>query len=369
MKLKASALSLLVCLGLSQGAVVEAASAPASVKLLVGQLHQPSLETRLSALKTIAAMGPAAAAAVPAIVDVLNENRAGTASVVGLGKPISPAITDAVLAALTKIGRPAHEAAPYVTPLLRDRNELFRRTQVLETLDAIGPASDSAQTLMRIIGEEGKATYSRALAIAVLGKIEPPPVEASEMLREISEDKTDPRCSAEAKKSLNSILERADVRRANPAPTEAEETELTRLRLLTDAAQSEQVRVEALDKIAELGPKAASLVPAIMPITADKNSRVRHAALGALAAAGEAASVAVPSLTARFLSQNSPEERGYYRRAISKIDPTGKRILPLLQDALEDPFKARFAIEMLNELGTDETTSIAQRARQRWRIK
>jgi hypothetical protein len=96
---------------------------------------------------------------------------------------------------------------------------------------------------------------------------------------------------------------------------------------------------------------------------------VRHAALSALSSVGNAGVVAVPGLLTRFLAEANESERGYYCRAITKIDPNAKRTLPLLQEALDDPFKARFAIELLNEMGTDETTSIAQKARQRWRMR
>lgn len=329
--------------------------------------QQSSVQARVAALKSLAALGPSAAKAVPAIIDALNENRAGAATGIGIGKPTSPAVTDAALNALAKIGPAAHDAAPYLTPLLKDRNELLRRPLILDTLNAIGPSSESGQVLMRVVGEEGKFTTTRAVAIQVLGKVEPPVVEACDMLREISEDATDKKCKDVATTALHSIVERAHA--AAKRASSQEDKSLTTLRLQVDSSRATEERINALDQIAELGPKAGPLVPTLMTLINDRDIEVRHSALGALASVGNAGNVAVPSLITKYLGEANEDERSYYSRALTKIDPSGKRAIPLLQEALDDPFKAKLAIQLLNDLGTDETTSLAQKARQRWKIK
>lgn len=338
-----------------------------AINAAMKQLAAPTVQARVTALKQLAAYGPAAAKAVPAIVDALNENRTAAAGF-AFGKPVSPAITDAALLALKAIGKQANDAAPYVTPLLKDRNELFRRTQVLQTLNAIGPSSDSAEAVIRVVREEGKFTETRLLAITLLGKIDPPAVEATDLLRDICEDATDKKAQSEANKVLDSILRRAS---ATPAKTAAasEEQLLRSLRLELDANKSPEARQAAMEKIAELGTKASALVPTLMQIINDRDPSIKHASLEALGAIGKDATVAVPSLVLKFLTERDQDERGYISRAVAKIDPAGKRTLPLLQEPLEDPFKAKLAIEMLQEFGTDETTTLAQKARQRWRVK
>lgn len=352
-----------------QGA--ESATQPTKVSRItidrcIQQLTSASVPARVVALKQLGVYGAAAKRAVPSIIDTLNENRTD-GSGIGFTKPISPAITDAALEALKRMGPAAHDAAPYVTPLLKDRNELLRRTEVLETLNAIGPAPDCTPVVMRVVGEEGKFTYTRRLAITLLGKIEPPAVEATDLLRDICEDPTDKLAKAEATTALNSILKRTTA--THTKATAAEDDTVRTLRMELDASRETDERLSALDKIAELGKRGLPLVPTLMLTLNDKDIRVRHAALGALAGIGNSAIVAVPNLVAKFIVEKDQAERAYYCRTIAKIDPTGHRTMPLLQEALEDPFKARLAIEMLQELGTDETTTIAQKARQRWRIK
>jgi HEAT repeat protein len=336
-------------------------------KLIQDLQLEASVPARVAALKSLAAAGPAAAKAVPAIIDTLNENRAGAATGIGIGKPISPAITDAALIALAKIGHAAHDAAPYLTPLLKDKNELLRRPAVLDTLNAIGPSSESGAILMQMVGEEGKLTRTRAVAIEVLGKVDPPVVEACDMLREISDDRTDLQCKDAATKALQSIVSRAQA--AARASSSPEDKTLAVLRSQLDEKYPNESRVQTLEQIAELGPKAGPIVPTLMTLVNDRDDAVRHADLSALASVGTPALVAIPSLITKFLGEANENERGYFCRAISKIDPSGRRTVPLLQEALDDPFRARLAIQLLNELGTDDTTSLAQKARQRWRIK
>jgi HEAT repeat protein len=332
----------------------------------IKQLKAGDVQSRVTGLKQLGALGPAAKRALPAIIDLVNENRASTANF-DLTKPVSPSITSAALEALKSMGPLAHEAAPYITPLLKDRNELFRRTQVLETLNAIGPSSDSASVIMRVVSEEGKFTAPRVLAISLLGRIDPPAVDATDLLRTITEDETDKKARAEANKALDSILRRAADSQAKGKPTE--DQVLRKLRLELDAKNTSEERIAALDRIAELGVKAAPLVPTLMQTISDKDDAVRHAALDTLGSMRSAALTAVPTVVSKFMLEKDQGERGYFARAICKIDPTGARTIPLLQEPLEDPFKVRLAIEILQELGTDESTTIAQKARQRWRIR
>jgi len=338
----------------------------ATLDRLAHQLTANDVQVRIAALKQLALYGPAAARTVPAIVDVLNENRAA-ANAFSYGKPVSPVVTESALLALKKIGRAAHDAAPYVTPLLKDRNELFRRTQVLEALTSIGPSSDSTGVLMRVVNEEGKFTYTRALAITLLGRIEPPAVEATDLLRDLSEDVTDKRSRSEAMRALDSILRRASTTGSTQASSD--DQLLRTLRMQIDSEKEIEMRIAALEQIAKLGSKAVPLVPTLMNTMCDPDRTVSHAALEAIGSMHQSALIAVPSLVAKFLSERDQNERIFIARTISKLDPEGKRTLPLLQEPLEDPFQSRLAIEILQELGTDETTTIAQKARQRWKIK
>ena len=352
-------------LTVAQTLIPTAAFGNPALSKLTTELQQPSVQARVSALKSLAALGPAAAPAVPAIIDALNENRAGAATGSAIGRPVSPTITDACLTALIKIGASAHDAAPYLTPLLKDQNELLRRPLVLQALNAVGPTSEAGSILTRVVGEEGRFTEARAIAIEVLGKVDPPATEACDMLRELANDRTDPKAQHAAEKALNSIVERSDAA-ARKEPVDAS---LQTLRLKLDSSHPKEERIQACNDIAELGDKGAPLVPGLMNLVGDRDMDIRRAAVDALGGVGSSAIVAVPSLVSRFLAEGNQSDRARFCSAITSIDASGKRTIPLLQEALDDPFKARLALEILNELGTDQSTSIAQKTRQRWRIK
>jgi HEAT repeat protein len=339
--------------------------ANAALTKLESDLQQSSVAARVAALKNLAALGPAAAPAVPAIIDALNENRAGAATGAAIGRPVSPSITEAALNALIRIGPKAHDAAPYLTPLLKDRNELLRRPLVLQALKVIGPTSEAGSILTRVVGEEGRFTPARVTAIEVLGKVDPPVTEACDMLRELAQDRTDPKTQQAAETALNSIVERSDA----AARRESADASIQTLRLKLDSRNPKEDRIQACNDIGELGSKGSPLVPTLMSLVTDRDIEVRHAAIDALGGIGSSAIVAVPSLITHFLAEGNPNERSRFCSAIAKIDPSGKRTIPLLQEALDDPFKARVALEILNELGTDQSTSIAQKARQRWKIR
>ncbi len=220
---------------------------------------------------------------------------------------------------------------------------------------------------MRVVSEEGKFTYPRALAITLLGRIEPPAVEATDLLRDLTEDVTDKRARNEAMKALDSILRRASTTGTTEASSD--DQLLRTLRMQIDSQKEAEVRICALEQIAKLGSKATPLVPTLMNTMCDPDRLISHAALEAMGSMHQGALIAVPSLVAKFLSERDPGERTSIAHTIAKIDPEGQRTLPLLQEPLEDPFQARLAIEILQQLGTDETTTIAQKARQRWKIK
>lgn len=331
----------------------------------IQQLATPAVAARLDALKKISSWGPAAAPAVPKIIDVLNENRANAASFTG-NKPTSPEVTDCALRALKSIGKAAHDAAPYLTPMLKDRNELLRRPQVLEALAAIGPASDSASVIMRVAGEEGKFTAPRLIAISLLGQIDPPAAEATDFLREICEDVTDKKAQAEATKALDSILKRTSSAKAGA--NEADK-KIRDLRAELGSGKEKEVRLEALKKTAELGAGAAPLVPMVVQTIFDHDEEIRNQAINVLSGLKGVALPAVPKLVAKVLSTRNDDERNSLSDAIISIDPSGTRTVPLLQNALQDPFQAKVAIDILQQIGTEESIAVARKARQQWHLK
>jgi HEAT repeat protein len=331
---------------------------------LTKSLSEQSVDIRISSLNALAALGPKAAPAVPAIINALNENRnfAMSGSVAGR---VSPRVTDAVIDALTKIGPGARDAAPYLLPLLTDRNELFRREQVLNALSSIGLDNSATKTVMRMVEEEGKLTQTRVAAIHLLGRISPPATEAVSLLQSLAKDESDKNSRKEALIALSSISQQAG-KDSFETTGQGQKSDLDQV--LEPSVEQEQ-RAEALRHISELGAKASYMVPKLIQLLNDKDLQIKQLAAEALASIGPEASAALPALIMQLALQKTDEDRQLYCRAISAIDAGGQKAIPLLQSTLNDPFKARGGIQVLEEFGTEQSLNLAQQMKTRWRLK
>lgn len=336
------------------------------ISILIESLSKPSVDGRVTALKSLGLLGVKAAPAVPAIINVLSENRNFSmgGSVVGR---VSPRITDAAIDTLTRIGPSARDSGPYLLPLLTDRNELFRRDQVLNALSAIGLDSSATKVVMRVVEEEGKQTATRVAAIHLLGKIDPPATDAVSLLQSIARDESDKNSRAEALKALASISHRAG--QAVLATADAAPAQKSDLEQVLEPSVDQDKREEALRHISELGPKASYMVPKLIELLDDRTQEVQKLSAEALASIGSGAMAALPALINHLAMQRTDEERQLYCRAITAIDSDGSRSIPLLQSSLNDPFKARGGIEVLESIGTEQSLNMAQQAKARWRLK
>lgn len=346
----------------------QATTTAPQLRQLVKVLQTNDVAQKVTALNQLAALGPAAAPAVSDIIDVLAENRTGSVGGAGFAKKVSPSITTAAINALAKIGKTASPATPYLVPILVDRNELFRRGQVLDALDAIGVDGSSTAIIMRMVAEEGKFTHTRHVAIRLLGKIQPPATDAVEMLQTLAKDESDKQARIESIAALATITRRAKLaEQKSRAAGETDDDAAMRAALDPNAEQAD--RLSALNKINNLGPKAAGMVPRLIQLLKDKDPEVAKETLDALRAIGPAASAAVPALVMQMLAETNAEKQADVSRTIANVDPTGQRSIPLLQSALEDPFKARAAIRLLDEIASEKSTTLSTKAKRRWCIK
>lgn len=340
--------------------------AASTVDQLCADLEKPVAKQRTRALKALASIGPSAARAVPAIINVLTDNRS-----FGVGNQfaerVSPEVTDACVEALTKIGPRAHDAAPYLVQMLTDRNDLFRREQVLRGLTSIGVDGSASKTIEQVAGEEGKSTEARTLAIELLGKIDPPAVDTVDFLREIAADRSDQAAHQAALAALASISRRAKAA-DKTKPSEADAADAT-LRSNLASAEDKPARLKTLQQVSDQGEKAAPFVPKLIVLLSDNDADIQRAAIDALCNIGISASAATPALVARLFIETDSTKRDDICRAVSTIDPQGQLSIPLLKPALDDPFKARIALELLDELGTAKSATMAAATRKRWCIK
>lgn len=342
------------------------------VSQLIEDLSAPTVASRVAALKGLALWGPAAASAVPAIINALNDNRA--CGFGALSTRISPEVTNQVLNCLKAIGPSARSAAPYLVTMLTDRNELFRMGSVMDTLLSTGLDDSAASTIVHVAKSEGKLTQTRTQAIRLLGIIDPPSVEAKEVLLEIVQDRNDKPSRDEAIKSLAIISDRTvALEKLAPLKKPEDVLQLSELRAALAIAPSNTLksRIDAVKHASELGTKAASLVPYLIQILTSTSTKPELSleCCKALGGIGPEAVAALPALVSKLMSEHDELDRGAICRAITSVDPQGKRTIPLIMPALEDPFRARITLELLDEISTGQSTALALSARKRWHMK
>lgn len=330
---------------------------------LVLALKDDSVAVRLAAIAALGNLGQKAEEAVPALASALHERSPIDFASLPPGKTgASCDVSGAVLDALEKIGPKARKALPYVIVYLTERNELYRRDKVLKVLGAIGPDESAAPIIMRVVEEEGRFTQTRRQAIRLLGKVRPAPREAIQLLSAIIKDDPD----AVARRDAATVLEYINRTGTQNADSDPEVATLGK-HLLPD--QDMDTRLKALYSIQDLGIKAKSVVPSLIPLLRDEQFKIKLETIDALAAIGPDAAAAIPALVSDSLTEPAEDKRLRSFRAIARIDPDGSHTIPLLGSALEDPFRARNAVVLLETIATEETNTLAQSAKKAWKLK
>jgi HEAT repeat protein len=269
----------------------------------------------------LGAIGPAAEAAVPALVLALKDTdrSMGCRTATALGR-IGPAAEQAVPAliealehprlrnhaarALGRIGPAAKAAVPALVRALKD-NQANVRSNAGSALRGIGPVGVAA--LNR--AQEERAARLRELQGAAVPALIEALKDADPIIRRSA-------ASALAKR-------RRAAREAVPALVQA----------LKDADQS--VAISAGEALSEIGPAASEGIPALVQALKDEDPRVRLGAASALAQMGPAAKEAVPAL-AHALRDQDQGVRVSAAHALGKIGPAAKAAVPELREALKD---------------------------------
>jgi hypothetical protein len=325
-------------------------------------LRDDSPAVRMAAIESLGRLGPAAKSAVPDLVALLSDKtmlvQAGQKR--SNGKPFD--IADATLDALKSIGPGAHDALPYVVSLLNDKNEFYRRGRILEVLTAIEPDETATAVVIRIIKEEGRLTPTRHQAIRALGKIKPGPVEAIPLLTEIVEDRRDAIASKEADAALLLIEKSAKI---DPERSKA----IAEFSRKLDPGRSKADRLEAIRDIKKDSADAKAAVPGLITLLSDRDNELSLGALDALSSIGPDAAQAIPYLVQTSVGERATDKRKIAFATITSIDPKGKVVIPLVEQFLADPFKARNAVELLERIGTRESTTLADNTKKRWHIR
>jgi HEAT repeat protein len=279
---------------------------------LLEYLKNPNVNVRRESTEILAAMGPAAREAVPALIKALDDD------------------FDAAHGAMEALGAMGGSARPAVAPLLRkfaaikdgDMEARYRRETILKSLEGIGPAA--VEAVPRLL--EWLPDHPRAAR--VLGKIGPEARTAIAPLEKMYQNEKG-YARVWSAFALIKITGRTEPYLAS----------------LTEAFQSKDAsqRRSCLEALVELGLDARAALPTLIRAMKEKNPNggketdFRHEAARALVLFGPAARDAVPDLI--DMVKNS-----YYAAKIAAantlgaIGPDAKEAIPaLLEMAEEDP--------------------------------
>lgn len=359
----------------SRAADVLVAAGAESVPIVLDACERGDLRLHRRAAAVLVRLGtPAAPAMAAALKDKVQEQRV-EAALVRLGPAAVPALRQALTeekeceAAAHVLGligpRAADAVADLIAALKRRQAPTALRSEAAFALGRIGePASDIVPAL--IVALKDSSSEVREQAAEALGWIDPPSPHASRALATALKD-TNAKVAAKACQSLSFVGER------EAAPS------------LLAAFQGgrAEVAIEASRALWLLGPKAESVVPAllsaaqgppdksgpardllasfdpsIVPVLVkalgDGEAAQREAAADMLGRIGPPARTAVPTLLAALKDQSSAAAL-MAARAVAEIDPTRSApAVPLLADALDVPGAAA----ALAKIGPDARTAV-----------
>ena len=259
------------------------ADIPAEIKALVEQLYRaPNPAGQIEAATKLAAMGEGAAPAIPYLVKILSEK-------------IDPALRQAVVTTLGKIGKPVVE--PITACLKANRQEI--RMNAIEILEAIADAQAGAPLTNTALHDASQQVRDRALeALARLARSNP--AVGQTLMTTVQDEKAAPEIRSRAMKAMGRLAGIGMPPDALIAMLENAEGDI-RLRCAAAAALGQTRNpavvaplVKALgDKSASMrvwaavalnGNSASEVITALTKALQDEDDRVRVRAADALAA-------------------------------------------------------------------------------------
>ena len=308
-----------------------------AVPALIEALRDTTEVIGKAAAEALGRIGPAAVDGVPALIAALSDdNEAIRVAAVGALGRIGPAAADAVPAliealsddndairvaaakALSRIGLAAGDAVPALIEALRDAHAGVRKAAA-EALGWIGPAAgDAVPALIEALRDANAGVH--VAAAKALSRIGPAAADVIPALIEALRD-----ANAGVRWSATWALSRIGPAAADAVPA--------LIGALRDAHAG--VRRAAAEALGRIGPVAANAVPALIEALDDKHVGVRKAVAGALSGIGAAAAEAVPALIGA-LRDGGEGVREAAAETLGKIGPAAAEAMPALINALRD---------------------------------
>lgn len=304
-----------------------------AVSDLIGILKDKDQSLVLAAAHALARLGPDA---IPALVALMKDRQLGRWAIVIVseaGEAAAPAV-DALRAALSeadddlareiilalaKIGPKAKAAAPDLLKIAEDQDNKLRTQAVFAVGNIRLP--DAIPVLEQILRDSGSNKESESRK--ELGSKRVPG------LKKEPDAKADPNLPLVAAGALVLI----------ESPTRPEHLQLALPQLIAALNdKSDVIRREAIAALRQIGPRAASAVPALLQCLKDPNPAVSIDSLWALTAIAPATSAPalVPTMLP-LLSSPIPQMRFTACYAVGSLGPAAKDAVPLLEKNLGEP--------------------------------
>jgi HEAT repeat protein len=263
----------------------------------VEMLRSPEAQTRRQAVLALGKMKSAAKEAVPALVEVLRNDK-------------DVAVRRMAVRALGQVGPAAKEAvAVLIEAMQKDPDDIVQE-EAIRALGGIGPEARAAiPALVKVLGDRTRGDWDApATALGQIGAEAVAPV--IPLLRS-----HEGYARGAAEETLTQI--------GAPAVPAV-------LEVLGD--DNAAVRLAAVQVLHQIGPKGGPAVPALVRILRDKDGRVRRAAVRALGATGP------EGLRALCEALRAPEEdlRREAAQALAELGTGARAAAPALTAALKD---------------------------------
>ena len=257
--------------------------------MLAETLWDKDVRVRQMAVRALTDLGPAAESVLPILKRAIQGSNTDVVQsaldvLPALGEPAVPLLVETlkqrpeirprVARMLARIGPAAKAAVPALVEIATD-GDAAARSEALLALAAIGPDADAAvpAAIAALKGQDAKLRFS---AVYALGRIGATAIDAAPVLHELAEGR-DPLLSLAATWALSRIDPQCPQTLSKSVPQ------------LVRALQDPEplVRLHATDSLRCLGPRAKAAVPSLKQSLQDENQFVRDMAAEALKSIGE----------------------------------------------------------------------------------